>query len=140
MSFPTGVAPTGVSPAIPNPSINRWFNTCTQTSSGLVNCASGQKPAWVTLQPFQRTTWTPYLNSVRKPGIDDLELSVAKATEIKERYTLKFRADFINATNTTQWYNGPNTTATSPTFGQIADFTTPTNDARVIMLSLKFEF
>lgn len=140
MASPSGVAPTGASPVLSNPSINRWFNTCTQTPSGLANCASGEKPAWVTLQPFQRVTWSPYLNSVRKPGIDDLELSVAKDTQIKERYSLMLRADFINATNTTQWYGGPNTNASSPTFGRIADFTTPSNDARVIMLSLRFQF
>ncbi|MGH9469519.1 MAG: TonB-dependent receptor domain-containing protein [Terriglobia bacterium] len=140
MNFPSGVAPTGNSPSISNQSINRWFNTCTQTSTGLRDCESGEKPAWQTLQPFQLATWSPYLNSVRKPGIDDLELSVAKDTRIKERYSLKFRADFINATNTTQWFNGPNTSATSGTFGSIANAVLPTNDPRVIMLSLRFEF
>lgn len=139
MAFPSGVAPTGNSPSLPNQSLSRWFNTCTQTPTGLRDCQSGEKPAWQTTKPFQLTTWSPYLSSVRKPGIDDLELSIAKDTRIRERYSLKFRADFINATNTPQWFNGPNTSATSGSFGQVVP-AAPTNDPRVIMLSLRFQF
>lgn len=141
MPFPSNAAPAGGNESIANPSINRWFNTCTILPSGaLQNCLSGEKPAWAPIQPFQLQTWSPYLNNVRKPGIDNLDLAVAKETRIKERYNLTFRADFINATNTTQWFNGPDTNLNDGNFGRIADFTTPTNDARVIMLSLRFQF
>ncbi len=141
MQFPNGAAPAGGPESISNQSINRWFNTCTLLPSGQTqNCLSGEKPAWTIRQPFQLETWSPYLNNVRKPGIDNLDLAVAKETQIKERYNLTFRADFINATNTTQWFNGPDININDRAFGRIADFTTPTNDARVIMLSLRFQF
>ncbi|MDE3179891.1 MAG: TonB-dependent receptor, partial [Acidobacteriota bacterium] len=140
MGFPTGVAPTGNKETIPNQSLNRWFNTCTQTPTGLANCAAGEQPAWQTLQPFQLVEWSPYLNSIRQPGIHNLDLSVGKTTRIRERYALKLRADFINATNSLQWFKNPNISATSGTFGHYADFTTPSNDMRVIMLSLRFQF
>ncbi|MGH9440456.1 MAG: hypothetical protein ACRD22_21995, partial [Terriglobia bacterium] len=140
MQFPSGVAPTGNKETIANQSLNRWFNTCTQTPAGLSNCQSGEQPAWETLQPFQLVTWSPYLNGIRQPGVHNLDLSVAKTTTIKERYALKFRADFINATNSLQWYENPDISATSGTFGRYADFTQPSNDMRVIMLSLRFQF
>ncbi|MGH9447813.1 MAG: hypothetical protein ACRD3O_19135, partial [Terriglobia bacterium] len=75
------------------------------------------------------------------PEIADWELSVGKIFQFKERYSLKFRADFINASNTTQWvFDGPDVTATDGTFGEYAGFTNPSNDPRVIMLSLRFQF
>lgn len=142
MPFPLGVAPTGNSESTPNQSINRWFNTCTLLANGsTTDCLANEQPAWVIRQPFQLMTWSPYLNRIREPEIGDLELAVGKDTSIKERYTLKFRADFINATNTTQWsFDGPDTTATDGTFGAFANYTNPSNDMRVIMLSLRFEF
>ncbi|MGH9451727.1 MAG: TonB-dependent receptor domain-containing protein [Terriglobia bacterium] len=140
IQFPSGVAPTGNPESVPNPNLNRWFNTCTQTPKGLSNCASGEQPAWQTLQPFQLVTWSPYLNSIRQPGVHNLDLSVAKTTTIKERYALKLQATFINATNSLQWYENPNISATSGTFGSYADYTQPSNDMRVIMMSLQFQF
>jgi hypothetical protein len=142
LPFALGVAPTGNPESTPNQSINRWFNTCTELLNGsTTDCQPGEKPDWKTLEPFQLVTWSPYISQIRLPEVTDLELSVAKTTQIKERYTLKFRADFINATNTTQWFNnGPDTTATDSAFGAFANFTAPSNDPRVIMLSLRFEF
>ncbi|HUY14784.1 MAG TPA: TonB-dependent receptor [Terriglobia bacterium] len=141
MSFPGGVAPTGNSPVLPNQSINQWFNPCTRLGSGaLFNCRPGQQPAWQTLQPFQLREWSLWMSNIRNPGIDNLDLSVDKETQIKERYTLSFRADILNATNTTQWFNQINTNANSGTFGMIANYNTPSNDPRVIMLSLRFGF
>jgi len=141
INSPSGVAPTGHPASIASPTLNHWFNTCTRLANGTTtNCGADAQPAWMALQPFQLVGWSPYLNSVRRPGIDSLDLSVAKATTIKERYSLMFRADFINATNTPQWFNGPDTNAFSGTFGAIANYSTPSNDPRVIMLSLRFQF
>lgn len=141
MNMPSGVAPTGASPGISNRSLNRWFNTCTQLANGgTINCNGSSTPVWTILQPFQLTEWSPYLNSVRKPRVANLDLALAKQTKIFESYSLTFRSDFINATNTPMWFNGPDTNANSGTFGRIADYTTPNNDARVIMLSLRFDF
>lgn len=142
MPTPVGVAPTGSPEGIPNQSISQWFNTCTLLPNGTTaNCQNGQKPAWQTTKPFQLQTWSPYISQLREPEIGDLEFSIGKTTQIKERYTLKFRADFINATNTTQWsFKGPQLTATSSNFGSFANYTNPSNDMRVIMLSLRFQF
>ncbi|MCC7498838.1 MAG: TonB-dependent receptor [Bryobacterales bacterium] len=141
MNMPSGVAPTGASPAISNPSLDRWFNTCTLLANGgTTNCGASGTPAWMVLQPFQLTEWSPYLNSVRKPFIGNLDLALAKQTKIRENYSLTFRSDFINATNTPMWFGGPDTNANSGTFGRIAGFTNPNNDPRVIMLSLRFDF
>ena len=142
MPAPTGVAPTGAPESIPNQSIEKWFNTCTLLLTGATtDCATGQKPAWRTLEPYQLMTWSPYISQLHLPETGDLELSAQKSVTFKERYNLVFRADFINATNTTQWFDdGPDLTATDPDFGAYANFTTPSNDPRVIMLSLKFSF
>lgn len=142
MPTPVGVAPTGNPESIPNQSIQQWFNTCTLLPDGTTtNCQNNEKPAWATTKPFQLQTWSPYISQLRNPEIGDLELSVGKTTQIKERYTLKFRADLINATNTTQWsFKGPQLTATSSVFGSFANYTNPSNDMRVIMLSLRFQF
>ncbi len=43
-----------------------------------------------------------------------------KETPIREGLTFTLRADFLNATNTPQWYNGPVTDSTSSNFGRIA--------------------
>ncbi len=152
MNFPSGAAPTGAPEAIPNSSINRWFNTCTllpPKPDGTIppprGCVGNELQAWTirapspSLQALQG--WSSLLDSIRRPGIDNLDLALSKRTEIKERYALTFRADFINATNTTQWFNGPDTNVNnSGTFGKIAGFSNQSNDPRVIMLSLKLEF
>lgn len=141
LAFPAGVAPTGAQETVANPSLNGWFNTCTLLLSGATqNCLKGQTPAWVIRGPYQLQTWSPYLNSIRKPGIDNLDLSVAKRMQFKERYSLTLRADFINSTNTTEFFSGPDTNATDTTFGKIAGFETQSNDPRVIMMSLRFQF
>lgn len=140
MNFPSGVAPTANPQTISNQSLSRWFNTCTLLANATTqNCLSGGQPAWQILNPFQLTQWSLFMNNIRKPGIDNLNLALAKQTQIKERYKLAFRADFLNAFNTTQWFNGPNTSAASTLFGHV-DASIPSNDPRVIMLSLRLDF
>jgi hypothetical protein len=144
IAAPTGVAPTGAPETLPNPSLAQWFNSCTVNSSGttLVNCPAGiTTPAWKSTVTYQLVTWSPYISQIRKPGIHNVDMSVAKKTTIKEKYDLKFRADFINAFNTPSWFSGPDTTSTSSTFGAIdRGYSVPNNDQRVVMLSLRFEF
>ncbi|WP_165420146.1 hypothetical protein [Edaphobacter modestus] len=50
------------------------------------------------------------------------------------------RADFLNATNTPQWYNGPVTDSTSSNFGRIAGVSDQFNLPRVIQIAGKFLF
>ncbi len=141
MPFPTGVAPTGNNMHIANQSIAHWFNPCTLELNGsLSNCTGSENPAWQILEPDQLTTWSPYISQLRLPEIGDLEINFGKVTRINERFTFKFYADFMNATNTTQWFeDGPNLSATS---GQFASFLgeTQSNYPRIIELVGRLEF
>jgi hypothetical protein len=142
IATPTGVAPTGASETVPNPTLAQWFNPCTLNASGVqVNCQSGQTPAWKSTVTYQLVTWSPYISTIRKPGVHNVDMSLAKKTTIKEHYDLVFRADFLNAFNSAAFYNGPDTTSTSGTFGAVyPSGNTQSNDQRVIMMSLRFEF
>jgi len=74
--------------------------------------------------PADRTYGLPR-NSLRGPGLTNLDIALAKTTAISERFKLEFRAEFFNALNHPEFgqptLTSPNTTANidSPTFGQI---------------------
>ncbi len=74
--------------------------------------------------PADRTYGLPR-NSLRGPGLTNLDIALAKTTAITERFKLEFRAEFFNALNHPEFgqptLTSPNTTANidSPTFGQI---------------------
>ncbi len=79
MSFPTGAAPTGINPALSDPSLTRWFNTCTLLANGATqNCQPGDRPAWTIRQPDTLQMWSSRLTSVRLPGIHNVDISVIK--------------------------------------------------------------
>jgi hypothetical protein len=59
--------------------------------------------------PAENTRGNSGLGTVRGPGQDNLDLSVAKSFPIYERFHLELRLDAFNALNHTQW-NGVNTT------------------------------
>ncbi len=65
-----------------------------------------------------------------------LDMSVIKNTTITERIKAQLRAEFINATNHTQFSN-PNTTPTSASFGTI---TGTSQLPRTMQLGLKILF
>jgi hypothetical protein len=142
IAAPSGVEPTGAPESTPNQSIGHWFNTCTLSLTGVTSdCSSGQQAAWKTLEPDQLTTWSPYISQLRSAETGDLELNVGKITQFNERYALKIYADFINATNTTEWlFDGPQTSSTSGQFGEYFPFTGQSNYARIIELVAKFSF
>jgi hypothetical protein len=141
MAFPGNAVPTGVSPRLSARTLDRWFNTCTLLANGTTRgCVSGEQPVWTILQPFTVRTWPTRLASVRVPGIRNLDASVMKNNAIGERYNLIFRADFLNATNSVQFFSGPVTDVNSPNFGRIAGAQTQTNLPRFIQLSLRFQF
>jgi hypothetical protein len=143
IAAPSGVAPTGAPETVPNPTLALWFNTCTLNAAGTatVNCPPGiTTPAWKSTVTYQLVTWSPYISKIRKPGVHNVDMSAAKKTTIKEHYDLLFRADFINAFNSPAWFSGPDTASTDSTFGDVYPYNTQSNDQRVIMLSLRFEF
>ena len=139
--FPIGGAPTGLDPRLANRSLDRWFNTCTLLPNGSTRgCLSGEQPVWTIRQPFQLQTWSSRLSSLRRPGIYNLDASILKNNYIHEKVNLILRADFLNATNTAQFYGGPEMNINSPNFGRIAGAVSQTNLPRFIQLSLKVEF
>jgi hypothetical protein len=44
-------------------------------------------------------TYGLHRNSLRGPGLTNLDIALAKTTAITERFTLQFRAEFFNALN-----------------------------------------
>ncbi len=141
MNFPAGAAATGVSPVLSDPTLSRWFNTCTLLPSGKTqNCLTGEQPVWTIRQPFTLQTWSSRISSVRLPAVRNLDAALIKNNRIGERFDLIFRADFLNATNTVQFFNGPITDVNNGNFGRISGAVSQSNLPRVIQLSLKLRF
>jgi len=141
IAYPTGGAPTGVNPSLENPTLDRWFNTCTLLANGSTSgCQPGDKPAWTVRQPYTEQRWSSYFGNLRLPRIDNLDMSIMKSNRITERVNLIFRTDFLNATNTPEFYSGLNLDVNSANFGHIAGVTDQSNLPRVIQMSLKLQF
>ena len=73
---------------------------------------------------------------LRNDGVNNLDASVIKNTQISERLNLQFRAEMFNALNRTQ-FNGPETNPTSGTFGRI---TSAANLPRAVQLALRLRW
>lgn len=139
---PNGVEPTGAAETTPNRTLSHAFNTCWVDTSGVQHdCNIDSTPAWRQLQAGQLYEWSPAMHGVRYWGQHRLDADIEKTTKIKERYTFILRADFINAFNSSEWMYDMNNSYTSPTFGFIGPpYSTPSDDPRVVMLSLQFQF
>lgn len=75
-------------------------------------------------------------NSLRGPGINNIDLSLFKHFKIRERTDLEFRTEFLNALNHTQFLLSGNSSSAAgftDTFGQI----TQARDPRIIQFALK---
>ena len=138
----TGVAaPTGLDPAMSDPSLTEWFNTCTLLANGATqNCHAGEQPAWTIRQANTLQMWSSRLSGVRIPGVHNVDISVIKRNQLTERFTLVFRTDFINGLNSPQFFSGPVTSVTSGNFGRISGAMDQSNLPRFIQLSLKLQF
>jgi hypothetical protein len=133
--------PTGVNPAIPNQSLTQWFNTCTQLANGTTRgCSGNEQPAWIIRPPFTLQTWSTRLTSVRNPGIHNVDISILKHTQITERFDLLFRADFINAFNSPQFFSGPVVDVNNGNFGRISGAMDQSNLPRFVQFSMKLRF
>ena len=98
--------------------VQRWFNT----------------NAYV---PQALGTWGNVgRNTVLGPGITSVDASIIRNFRIGASKTLQFRLEAFNALNHPVW-NDPNTTLTSPNYGQI---TTTRRPMRELQLGLKFVF
>jgi hypothetical protein len=107
-------------PALPNRSLNEYFNT------------SAFAPV-----PTCGGYGTVGRNSLRGPGINNWDWAAVKNTGIRERFNVQFRAEFFNLWNHPGFEN-PISDITSPNFGQIVS--TRQDSQREIQLVLRFEF
>lgn len=102
---------------LPNPGPNGWFN-----------------PAAFAVAPQNR--WgTAAPGDIEGPGLQIYNLSLTKFFPIREKMTLRVRADFINAFNHTN-FQGPDTNISSTAFGTISAAYPPRN----IQLGFKLQF
>jgi hypothetical protein len=74
-------------------------------------------------------------NPVRGPSYQDADMALIKRTNITERYSVDFRAEVFNLTNTPP-LGAPNVVVGSAGFGSI----TSAGDPRVFQMALKFNF
>ena len=86
-------------------------------------------------QPALGTLGTMRRNSVEGIGTRNVDLSLSRAFRIASTRRIEVRAEAFNALNWFQW-NQPNTTLSSPIFGQIAS----AGDPRIIQVAAKFVF
>jgi hypothetical protein len=103
--------------ALDNPSVAEWFDVSAITVNNALALGSCSR------------------NPVRGPGYQDADLALIKRTPITERFSLDFRAEFFNLTNTPP-LGAPNAVAGAAGFGTI----TSAGDPRVIQLALKLNF
>jgi len=150
---PPAPAPSGLQPltnaVTQHKTLLHWFNTCYINSSGVnTDCAGGTNslftdstPAWRQTVSGQLQSWGYTMHGVRYQGVHDLQLGIKKETLIKERFLLTYRADFINALNSAQFFQDLTTGYTSGNFGMVSfPANTPSDDPRVIQMSLQIKF
>lgn len=134
----------------PNGCGDYWFNPTSFSNAqcgdanNLGACTPGPglfpSDAQIVADPALATYGTFRRNSLRGPGLVNLDLSLSKTTLITERLKLEIRGDFFNLFNHAEFAN-PDTNPTSGTFGQITNTGVP-GDARqrIIQLAARFSF
>jgi hypothetical protein len=107
----------GGSTMLPNPGPDGWYN----------------KAAFATA-PYNRPG-TSGAGTVVGPGMQLYNLSLSKSFYVRERVSLRYRADFINAFNHAN-FQTPNVDRTSSNFGTISNVYAPRN----IQMGLQLRF
>lgn len=109
-------------PAVDNPTVDNWLN----------------RSAFSLIAPFTYGNAPRNLPTVRTDGMQNLDLSVLKNFKLKERYTVQFRSEFFNLTNTPT-FGSPASNVSAGNFGTIRSVATNTGP-RSIQFALKFLF
>jgi hypothetical protein len=136
LATPSGYYSSGVDPSLDNPTLARYFNTCTLTVSGVrTNCASASEPVAFIQQPTMTLrTLSVRFPSIRPPRVPSLDVSMFKAFQLRDQLRLQFRAEAFNALNAPQFGN-PSTSLGSNTAGVYT--LNQVNDPRNLQLALK---
>jgi Carboxypeptidase regulatory-like domain/TonB dependent receptor len=126
-------------PSLDNPTLARWFNTCTQTlAGGRQNCANPDEPfAWRVQAPFTLRTLTTRLEQVRTSRPTLVDFSIFKTFTLPAQMRLQVRIESFNLFNT-PWFGAPNTNINQAAFGQVTP--TQVNDPRNIQLGVRLSF
>jgi hypothetical protein len=117
-------------------SINHWFGT---SPGALDVCPSGTDDGTCDFGEQPGNTFGNVRNmSLRGPGYEQIDMSLAKSFPVWKEHHLDFRADAFNTFNIAS-YSAPQNNVSSGSFGEIlSPFTTSTS--RHIQLSLKYAF
>jgi len=92
--------------------------------------------------PYRPRRWSSVSGRLREPPTHSIDLGFMKNFQITERVKLQFINNWINATNTPQWFGstGACNTASKSCFGQIAGFQTQSNYPRQIQFAGRVSF
>jgi hypothetical protein len=74
---------------------------------------------------------------VRGPGQRNIDMAVERSFPIEKAGALRFRAEFFNLTNTTNFSNPDHTVTDGPAFGTI---TSAANNPRIAQFALRYQF
>jgi hypothetical protein len=127
LGFGNAVVPGGLDDAALTSgarSVDRWFDT------SLFDRAANRQLA------FNYRTLSSRFSHIRRPGINNWDISVIKNMHLNEKVRLQFRGEFLNAFNHAMFGN-PNTSPVSTAFGTI---TSENGYPRRIQLGLKMVF
>lgn len=150
ISAPSGLFSTGVDPTKPDaywsgPSLQRWFNTCTITTTGArQNCLNPNEPAaWIMQPSFTLSNLSPRFENLRNLRPPTASVSIFKMFALRDKMNFQLRGDVFNLTNT-PWYGagdngaGVNTSASSPAFGSVTF--AQGNDPRTVQVGARLIF
>lgn len=70
------------------------------------------------------------------PGVNNWDFSAIKRTQIKEHYSVEFRAEFFNIFNHAQFLNPDGNIGDGPVFGRV----TQARDPRFVQFAIKLTF
>lgn len=114
--------PNKVGPAVPaHQTYTNWWNA---SAFALPGCPS--------LQPCATEDHVEgnVSRDLEQPGINDWDIALEKNTQLTERVSSQFRAEFFNAWNHTQ-FGGPNTALNSGIFGTISGLLIPPREIQL---------
>ena len=117
-------------PAIAGLTTQQGLNTASSLKA--ITNSSGQT---IAVNPAPGTLGSLSQAYLEGPSVFRFDTNLIKHIRIRENKELQVRGDFINVLNTPQFHS-PNTDINSPNFGRI----TQTDDARIIVLSLRVNF
>lgn len=141
LGAPAGYMSSGIDPALPNGDNTKYFNTCTQLTTGaLSNCTfNGQTLPIAFYQQYSNTlgTLSGVFPSLCPPIPPNADLSMFKAFKLHETWNLQFRAEACNGTNSAR-FGGPSTSLNATSAGVVT--MNQQNDPRNIQLSLRLRF